>query len=349
MPAAPYSLIKDPALHLPVTLSAPDALRHINREPNLGRQIGLQLANQGPKCMIYSRNGGSRRLNFLLPPNLQQSGWAFARSSHTNNLSSYRIAMGKKWSDPIKQKFVVWLATDESQKISLGRIKADNLLGHGSPGLLQDPKTTWDLKMQEFTGDATQRPHLLDKHGDRLDFRKIWRMCLLINAGGTISKEELLADINDASKWPSSAVPIVKKLDVNFGRNFGIRFTCSDSERELVAEQGGLAFPSEIACRPNFPAALVTQLVRQKMLPLHNYWWAMATMDVYAIGDKFSSIEVSWLSNELGGIEKRANLEGTEQMRATHLALQDNEESTNKKQYIKFLIFHISVLSFGMD
>ncbi|KAJ7707944.1 hypothetical protein B0H16DRAFT_1746390 [Mycena metata] len=43
----PYSLIQDPALRLPVTLSAPDALRYINREPNLGRQIGLQLANPG--------------------------------------------------------------------------------------------------------------------------------------------------------------------------------------------------------------------------------------------------------------------------------------------------------------
>ncbi|KAJ7746683.1 hypothetical protein B0H16DRAFT_1726404 [Mycena metata] len=67
------------------------------------------------------------------------------------------------------------------------------------------------------------------------------------------------------------------------------------------------------------------------------------------LSDKFSSIDVSWLSNELGGIEKRADLEGTDRIRATHLALQDTVESTNKKCYIEFLISHISVLSFGMD
>ncbi|KAJ7746684.1 hypothetical protein B0H16DRAFT_1726405 [Mycena metata] len=179
--------------------------------------------------------------------------------------------MGKKWSDTIKQKFVVWLATDESQKISLGRIKVDNLLGHGSPGLLQDPKrswsdlvstnaveqqlngnrdwyteevrkyrlahgictkTSWDLKTHEFTPSMQLKVHtywtststnwlfedcetfvnnksiFLNPTLDQKDLES-----MLINAGGNISEEELLADVivsNDASKWPSSAVPVVK-------------------------------------------------------------------------------------------------------------------------------------------
>ncbi|KAJ7752117.1 hypothetical protein B0H16DRAFT_1460097 [Mycena metata] len=273
------------------------------------------------------------------------SGWALARSSHKNNLNSYKSSMGKKWSDQIKQKFVVWLATDESQKISLGRIKADNLLGHGSPGLLQDPKrswsdfvstnaveqqlngnrdwyteevrkyrlahgirtkTNWDLKTHEFTPcmqlnvhtywTSTSTDWLFDVSVYFLDNKTIFLdptlnqkdfESMLINAGGSISEEELLADVivsNDASKWPSSAVPVVKthwircciethrQLRAEFWDPFHelsgvIVVSDEESERELVAEQGGLAFSSEIACRPNFPTTLVTHIVGYAFVP----------------------------------------------------------------------------------
>ncbi|KAJ7781296.1 hypothetical protein B0H16DRAFT_1818253 [Mycena metata] len=64
---------------------------------------------------------------------------------------------------------------------------------------------------------------------------------------------------------------------------------------------------------------------------------------------KFSAVDLSWISKELSGIQKRAKLNGPARMQETHLALEDAEESANKKRYVEFLVSHISVLMFGLD
>ncbi|KAJ7033073.1 hypothetical protein C8F04DRAFT_1261165 [Mycena alexandri] len=58
--------------------------------------------------------------------------------------------------------------------------------------------------------------------------------------------------------------------------------------------------------------------------------------------DKFSTVDVSWIADELVGIEQRANMTGPARMQATHLALEDTEECTNKRRYIEFVLARAS-------